>query len=110
MTVSVFIETLNEEKNLPICLRSLTWSDDIVVLDSYSSDKTLDIARDAGARIYKRKFDNRGNHWNWSVQNIEFKYPWVYHCDADEIVTRELADEIVAVTSDANRKEVAYQG
>ncbi len=109
MNVSVFIETLNEEKNLTQCLRHTAWSDDIVVLDSYSSDKTLDIARDAGARIYQRKFDNRGNHWNWSVRNIEFKHPWVYHCDADETVTQELADEILAVTSDASRKEVAYQ-
>ena len=61
MSISVLILTLNEDVNLEACLASVAWSDDIVVLDSYSSDRTLEIARAAGARIYQRHFDNERN-------------------------------------------------
>jgi len=108
MPVSVFIQTLNEEGNLPRCLESLRWSDDIVVLDSFSTDRTEEIARSAGARFYQRKYDGRANNQNWAVENIEFKYPWVYQSDADETVPDELAKEIGEVTGCANRKEVVY--
>ena len=60
MSISVLILTLNEEANLPACLASVAWSDDIVVLDSYSTDGTLEIARAAGARIFQRTFE--GEH------------------------------------------------
>jgi len=109
MNVSVFLQTLNEEENLPRCLKTLKWSDDIVVLDSYSNDRTLEIADKAGARVFQRTYDGRANNQNWAVENIEFKYPWVYHADADEIVPFELRDEIIKVTSDLNRHEVAFR-
>jgi glycosyltransferase involved in cell wall biosynthesis len=108
MPVSVFIQTLNEEDNLPRCLKSLAWSDDIVVLDSYSTDRTEEIARSAGAGFYQRKYDGRANNQNWAVENIDFKYPWVYQSDADETVSEELANEIAAVTADTSREEVVY--
>jgi len=108
MSVSVFIQTLNEEKNLPRCLASLSWSDDIVVLDSYSSDRTLEIARTASARIYQRDYDGRANNQNWAVANIEFKYPWVWYVDADEVTTSQLAKEIMDVSSRKEAPEVVY--
>ena len=108
MPVSVFIQTLNEEDNLPRCLESVSWSDDIVVLDSYSTDRTEEIARSAGARFYQRKYDGRANNQNWAVENIDFKYPWVWYVDADEVTLPELAHEIRQVTSDTLRPEVAY--
>jgi len=107
MPASVFIQTLNEEQNLPRCLRSVSWSDDIVVLDSFSSDQTLDIAKRSGARVFQRKYDGRANNQNWAVENIDFKYPWVWYVDADEVTTPELAREIQAVTSDVMRSEMA---
>lgn len=109
MSVSVFIQTLNEEHNLPRCLDSVKWSDDIIVLDSFSSDQTVEIARNVGARVFQRAYDGRANNQNWAVENIEFKYPWVYYSDADEVVSPELRDEILQVTSDLNRAEVAYR-
>jgi len=109
MSVSVFIQTLNEEKNLPRCLDSLKWSDDIVVLDSLSTDRTADIVRDYGGRFFQRPYDGRANNQNWAVENIEFKYPWVYYSDADEVIPPELRDEIMAVTSAPERPEVAYR-
>ncbi len=109
MNVSIFIQTLNEEDNLPICLKHLSFSDDIVVLDSFSSDRTEEIARAAGARFYQRKYDGRAANQNWAVQNIKFKHPWVYYSDADEVVPDELRDEILRLTSDLGRPEVLFR-
>jgi glycosyltransferase involved in cell wall biosynthesis len=106
--VSVFIQTLNEEKNMPRCLDSLKWSDDIVVLDSISSDRTEEIVRSYGCRFYQRPYDGRANNQNWAVQNIKFKHPWVWYVDADEVTPPELAEEIQRVCSDEGREEVAY--
>lgn len=108
MPVSVFIQTLNEEDNLPRCLESVSWSDDIVVLDSFSTDRTEEIVRSAGARFYQREYDGRANNQNWAVEHIEFKYPWVWYVDADEVTPPELAHEIIQVASDTLRHEVAY--
>ena len=107
--VSVLILTFNEEVNLPTCLKSLAWCDDIVVFDSFSTDRTLEIAKAAGARIIQRKFDNWSAHQNWAVANIPFKHPWVYYSDADEVVTPQLAAELQRIAADANRPEVAFR-
>ncbi len=105
---SVLLLTLNEEINLPRCLESLKWCDDIVVLDSFSTDRTVEIATAAGARIIQRQFDNWSAHQNWAVTNIKFKYPWVYYTDADEVVPPELSQAIDSITSSPDRKTVAY--
>jgi len=89
--ISVLILTRNEQNNLPRCLDSVRWSDDIHVLDSYSADGTLEIARAAGASIRQRQFDNWSSHQNWALANIPFRYSWVFYIDADERVTPELA-------------------
>ncbi len=107
--VSILILTLNEEVNLPDCLKSVAWSDDVVVFDSYSSDRTLEIAKEFGARVIQRKFDNWSSHQNWAVENIEFKNPWVYYTDADERVPEDLRDELLTIAGDADRQEVAYR-
>lgn len=95
MGVSVVILTLNEESNVSECLTSLAWSDDVVVFDSFSSDRTVEIATQLGARIVQRKFDNWSAHQNWAVSNIDFKHPWVLYMDADERCTPELRDEVL---------------
>ena len=109
MSVSVLILTLDEETNLPGCLESVAWSDDVVVFDSFSTDRTVEIAEGAGARVVQRRFDNWSAHQNWAVENIEFKHPWVYYSDADEVVPAALRDEMLAVTSDGTRPQVAYR-
>jgi glycosyltransferase involved in cell wall biosynthesis len=106
--ISVLILTLNEETNLPACLKSVAWSDDIVVFDSFSSDRTVEIAKAAGARIIQRKFDNERDHRTASLQ-IGFKHPWVYNPDADEIAPPDLRDEMLRVVADPSRSEVAYR-
>lgn len=89
--ISVLILTKNEEKDLPGCLESVRWSDDIHVYDSFSTDRTIEIAKSAGAIVTQRTFDNWAAHQNWGLQNLPFKYPWVFYIDADERMTSELA-------------------
>jgi glycosyltransferase involved in cell wall biosynthesis len=89
--ISILILTKNEEQDLPGCLESVRWSDDIHVFDSYSTDETLEIAKAAGAHITQRHFDNWSAHQNWGLANIPFRHPWVFYIDADERVTPELA-------------------
>lgn len=105
--LSVLILTLNEEINLPRVLESVKWSDDVVVFDSFSSDGTVEIARAAGARVIQRRFDNERAHRLASLQ-CEFKHPWVYNPDADEVATPELQQEMLALAGDVSRPEVAW--
>src|ERR1700752_1571572 len=109
MTISVLILTLNEDVNLEACLASVAWSDDIVVLDSFSTDRTVEIARAAGARVYQRHFDNERNQRTFSLREIPCKYPWVYMPDADEITPCELRDEMRSVVAVPDRPEVAFR-
>jgi glycosyltransferase involved in cell wall biosynthesis len=95
VSVSVLILTLNEEINIGECLESLSWCDDIVVLDSMSTDGTRAIAEKLGARVVTRPFDNWSAHQNWAVANIEFRYPWVLYLDADERCPSDLRDEVL---------------
>jgi glycosyltransferase involved in cell wall biosynthesis len=107
--VSVFIQTLNEEQNIEECLKCFSWSDDIVVLDSFSNDRTEQIVKDFGARWIQHEYKGRAAHQNWAMENIQFKNRWVYYSDADERVPPELAKEILRVTSDPKNKHVAYR-
>lgn len=110
MSISIFIQTLNEEDNLPGLLESVSWSDDIVVLDSLSTDRTQEIAEAHGCRWFARKYDGRGPHQNWAMENIDFKYPWVFYLDADERMTDDLRQEIQAIAGDSDEDRVAFYG
>jgi glycosyltransferase involved in cell wall biosynthesis len=106
--ISVLVLTFNEEANIRACLDSVRWSDDITVFDSYSTDRTLDIAKNAGARVIQRRWDNEREQRLASL-GMKFKYPWVYNPDADETTPSELTEEMHAVVSDSSRQEVAYR-
>lgn len=108
--VSVLVLTKDEEINIVECLKTLTWSDDIVVLDSFSTDRTCEWSTlFPNVRVIQRKFDNWSRHSNWALENIPFKNNWVYYSDADERVTDELRDEILAVASDGATPHVAFR-
>ena len=108
MSISVLILTLNEETNLPACLETVKWSDDIVVLDSYSSDRTCYIAKDAGARVIQRRFDDWSSHYNWAMEHIHFKYEWVFYLDADERMTENVRAEVLQIAHERRGSHVAY--
>jgi glycosyltransferase involved in cell wall biosynthesis len=92
--ISVLILTFNEEVNLARCLASLKWCDDIVVLDSGSTDTTQAIALRCGARCIERPFDNYATQRNFGLKEIDYKYSWVLMVDADEEVTTKLVAEM----------------
>jgi glycosyltransferase involved in cell wall biosynthesis len=108
MSISVLILTKNEAANLPRCLESVAWSDDVVVLDSGSTDETVRIATDFGARVFHRDFDDEASQRTYSLK-LPFKHDWVYNPDADEVASVDLRTEMLAVASAAGREEVAYQ-
>lgn len=109
MSVSALILTLNEEANLRRCLTSLSWCDDIVILDSYSSDATAAIANDSRARVHCRKFDDYASQRNFGLNAIPYKNPWVLMVDADEEVPPDLAREIVRVVESADERTTLFR-
>jgi glycosyltransferase involved in cell wall biosynthesis len=96
LNVSCLIFTLNEEINLPHCLRSLAWCDDVVVIDSFSSDNTEKITRAAGDRFMQHAFTGFGDQRNWALEQVRLKHPWALILDADERVPAELVTELTA--------------
>ena len=91
--ISVLIPTFNEELNLERCLRACSWSDDITVFDSFSTDRTVEIAQNFGARVIQRKWDSELGQRTAMLQ-VPFKYKWVFNPDADEVATPEFCNEM----------------
>lgn len=97
-SLSVIILTWNEELNLEKCLKSVAGiADEIFVVDSYSTDKTLEIAESYGAKIYKHPFKNQAEQFNWALDNLPLEGDWILRIDADEVLIDELAKEIMEV-------------
>ena len=96
MTISILILTYNEALNIAGCLHSVSWSDDVVVLDSVSNDGTVEMARALGARVVQRPFDDYASQRNFGLSGVEYKHSWVLMLDADERVPEELRDEMIA--------------
>ena len=94
-SISILILTKNEEQDLPDCLKSVAWSDDIHVLDSESSDATVKLAEKAGAIVTVRPFDGYASQRNFGLK-LSFKHDWLLILDADERITPELAAEMLA--------------
>ena len=96
MHASALLLTFNEERNLPSSLASLSWCDDIVVVDSGSQDRTVEIAQSHGARVLTRPFDNFASQRNFGLDKGDFRHEWVLHLDADEITPPEFIDALKA--------------
>ena len=87
--ISTVILTMNEAADLPACLGSLRWCDDIHVVDSGSTDATMQIAQAAGAHTCTNLFASFGKQRNWSLANCPLKHDWILFLDADECSTPE---------------------
>jgi len=95
LPITVLIAVKNEEKNLPKCLRALSFSSSVVLLDSESTDKTGDIAKEFGAEVVQFKYGGGyPKKRQWAMQNLGIATPWTLLIDADEVVPPQLADEI----------------
>jgi glycosyltransferase involved in cell wall biosynthesis len=86
---------LNEELNLPRCLEAISWCDEVLIVDSFSSDATLKIAAAYGVRVVQRAFDSFAGQRNFALEHCELKHDWIFHLDADEVMTPDLSAEIL---------------
>jgi glycosyltransferase involved in cell wall biosynthesis len=100
--VSVLIPAKNELRHMADCLASVAWATEVVVVDSGSSDGSMQIASENGARVVQFSYIPGGpRKKNWALQNLEFRNEWILILDADERITPELAHEIAASIGDA---------
>jgi glycosyltransferase involved in cell wall biosynthesis len=104
--VSVIILTYNEEVNIRACLESVKdLTDEIFIVDSFSTDCTLEIAREYTDKIYQNAWVHWAHQRNWALDNLPLKTDWVLFLDADERLTPELRQEI-STTLEAKKLEV----
>ena len=94
---SVVLLTFNEEINIADAIRSVESFAEVVVIDSFSSDRTVDIARQAGARVLSNPFVSFAQQRNWAHDHASLNHGWVLHLDADERMTAELQAQIAVV-------------
>jgi len=95
--VTVVLPVRNEEQNLPDALRSVEWAERLIVVDSGSTDRTQDLARDAGAEVVEFEYRPGGpKKKSWALSNLDFRTEWVLLLDADERVPPQLRTEIEA--------------
>ncbi|HLG14342.1 MAG TPA: glycosyltransferase family 2 protein [Blastocatellia bacterium] len=102
-SLTLLVLTCNEESNLAVCLDSVEgWAAAIVVVDSGSTDRTVEIAAAHGAIIVSHRFDTHARQWNWALANAPLSTEWILALDADQRVTPELREEISRAISEAS--------
>lgn len=95
LPITLVVLTYNEELNLVRCLKSAEdFASQIIVVDSGSADKTVEIAREHGAEVHVHTFTNQAEQFNWALDHLEIKNEWILRLDADEAMTPELWAEI----------------
>jgi len=98
--IDVLIITFNESINLPHALRSvMPWARNVFVVDSESTDDTRRIAEEMGAKVYIQPWLGYARQKNWALDNLPFESDWIFILDADESITPELRDELLAIAS-----------
>ncbi len=107
MKISATVITFNEEHNLAEALQSLAWADEIIVIDSQSTDRTVEIARTFTEKIIVRQWPGYAAQKNFAAQQAA--YDWIFNLDADERVSSELAQEIVELKSRSNGTPAGFE-
>lgn len=93
--ISVFILTFNEAANIRRCLESVrNFTDDIVIVDSQSTDQTLEICKEFGCRVFQNKFVNHAKQCNWALETVDFRHDWILRLDSDELLPTKLKKEL----------------
>jgi glycosyltransferase involved in cell wall biosynthesis len=110
--LSVIILTFNEEANLPAALDSLkAWAEEVFVVDSYSTDRTVEIAlerKNDGVRVVQHVFQDYSRQWNWALEHLPVSQPWVMKLDADERATEDFRDEVTARITSPDTRETGF--
>lgn len=117
--IAALILTYNEELHLERCIRSvMTVCDEVWVVDSFSTDRTQEIAEMLGANYVSHKFENQAKQFNWAIDTLPIKAEWIWRVDADEIIEDGLAEiarkEIESLPEDVNgvyvNKKIVFMG
>jgi glycosyltransferase involved in cell wall biosynthesis len=107
--VAAIVLAFNEERNLSDCLASLAgWVEELFVVDSGSTDRTVEIARAFGARVVEHPFEHYGAQRNWALETLPVTSPWVLNVDSDERITPELRDSIVAAVGQPGQDATGF--
>lgn len=94
--ITALILTLNEELHIERCISSLTEvCSEIIVIDSFSTDKTIDICQALGAEVIQHEFISHSDQFNWALENIPLNNKWIFRIDADEYLSKELRSELI---------------
>ena len=117
--ISFVVLTYNEELHIERCIRSLQpYAKEVWVIDSFSTDRTLEIAQGLGAKVVKHPFENQAQQFNWAIRNCDIQGDWIWRVDADEYISDELgkkvAEAIASCYDDVNgicvNKAIVFQG
>lgn len=92
--IAAIVLTFNEEAHIAECLESLKWCDETWVLDSFSTDRTVDICQEASAQVVTHEFEGFSAQRQWALDNLPLNSDWIFFVDADERVPAALAEEI----------------
>lgn len=106
LPISVVVTTFNEEVNIVDCLKSVLWADEILLVDSLSTDKTIELAEQFPVKILARQYFGSAAQKNWSLDRIS--NDWVLILDADERVPEKLAREILTILADGPQANGYY--
>jgi glycosyltransferase involved in cell wall biosynthesis len=108
MSISIIVLAQNEEHDLPRLLESIRWCDDVHVVDSGSTDRTVEIARAAGAQVVLHPFTSFGQQRNWALANCALQHEWVLFLDADEASTPAFHGALVNAISSASHEVAGF--
>lgn len=117
--ISVIVLTYNEEKHIALCINSLKGiCKEILVIDSFSKDRTVEIAKALDAKVYQHPFENQAKQFNWAINNCSITSEWIWRVDADEYIDPALAEKVVIslphVSPDVNgiyvNKKIVFMG
>ena len=97
LKLTAIIPTGNEEHNIVEAIQSVSFADEVMVVDSFSTDKTVELAKPLANKIIQREYQNSASQKNWAIPQA--KYEWILLLDADERITTELAEEIKDILS-----------
>ncbi len=95
--IAVIFITLNEQENIKNALENLKgWANEVFIVDSFSSDKTIDIAKEYGVYVLQNKFKGFGDQWNFALKNLPITSPWTMKLDPDENLTEKLKENLTS--------------
>ena len=118
-SIAALILTYNEEKHITRCINSLKdVCEEIFVIDSFSKDKTVEISKILGAKVYQHPFENQARQFNWAIKNCPITSDWIWRVDADAYIEPALAEKVVIslphVSLDVNgiyvNKKIVFMG